>query len=147
MGTQNYSDTSSGIIHAIADDSTETIIFETSDSTTNTDLVSTTESDSSDNTSNTQSLTQYVRGVETQDDSQEMYPATLSQSSEGLKRSDRRPEQRYEIASEDCSSSLDPTYDPAALEIPTLTRQDAITPSTSRKRDLESIDEDNEYMK
>ena len=76
-----------------------------------------------------------------------MYPATLSQSSEGLKTSDRRPEQRYEIASEDCSSSLDPTYDPAALEIPPLTRQDAITPSTSRKHDLESTDEDNEYMK
>ena len=76
-----------------ADDSTDTVIFETSDSTTNTDLVSTTESESSDNTKNTQSLTQYVRGVETQDDSQEMYPATLSQSSEGLKRSDRRTEQ------------------------------------------------------
>merc|ERR1712240_688508 len=100
-----------------------------------------------DNTKNTQALTQYVRGVETQDDSQEMYPATLSQSSEGLKRSDHRPEQRYEIASEDCSSSLDPTYDPAALEIPPLTRQDAITPSTSSKSDLESTDEDNEYMK
>merc|ERR1711872_613420 len=145
--TQNYSDTSSGIIPENADDSTETIIFETSDSTTNTDLVSTTESESSDNTKNTQSLTQYVRGVETQDDNQEMYPATLSQSSEGLKRSDRRPEQRYEIANEDCSSSLDPTYDPAALEIPPLTRQDAITLSTSRKRDLESTDEENEYMK
>merc|ERR1712240_788638 len=145
--TQNYSDTSSGIIPENADDSTEAIIFETSDSTTNTDLVSTTESEFSDNTKNTQSLTRYVRGVETQDDSQEMYPATLSQYSEGLKRSDRRPEQRYGIASEDCSSSLDPTYDPAALEIPSLTRQNAITPSTSRKRDLESTDEDNEYMK
>ena len=89
---------------------------------------------------NTQSLTQYVRGVETQDDSQEMYPATLSQSSEGLKRSDRRPEQRYEIASEDCSSSLDPTYEPAAFEIPPLTRQDAITPSTSSKHDLDSTE-------
>ena len=76
-----------------------------------------------------------------------MYPATLPQYFEGLKRSDRRPEQRYEIASEDCSSSLDPTYDPAALEIPPLTRQDAITPSTSSKLDLESTEEDNEYMK
>ena len=168
--TQNYSDTSSltihapnttqvcssgilnpepctsGIIHQIASDSTETIKSETSDSTSNTDLVSTTESDSSDNTNNTESLTQYVRGVETQDDSQEMYPATLSQSSEGLKRSDRRTEQRYEIASEGCSSSLDPTFDPAALEIPPLRRQNAIIPSTSRKRDLQSTDEENENI-
>ena len=144
--TQNYSDTSSGIIPENADDSTETIIFETSDSTTNTDLVSSAESESSDNTKNTQSLTQYVRGPETQDDSQEMYPATLSQSSEGLKRSDRRTEQRYEIASEGCSSSLDPTFDPAALEIPPLTRQNAIIPSTSRKRDLQSTDEENENI-
>ena len=142
--TQNYSDTSSGIIPENADDSTETIIFETSDSTTNTDLVSTTESESSDNTKNTQSLTQYVRGVETQDDSQEMYPATLSQSSEVLIRSDRRREQRYEFASEDCSDSLDPTYEPPAFEIPKLTREDAITPSTSSKRDLDSTEEDND---
>ena len=169
--TQNYSDTSSltihapnttqvcssgilnpepctsGIIHQIASDGTETIKSETSDSTSNTERVSATESDSTDCTINTESLTQYVRGVETQDDSQEIYPSTMSQSSEGLKRSDRRPEQRYEIASEDCSSSLDPTYDPAVLEIPPLTRQDAITPSTSSKRDLESTEEDNEYMK
>merc|ERR1711989_272821 len=105
-GILNPEPCSSGIIHEIASGSTETIKSETSDSTSNTDLKSTTESDSSDNTNNTESLTQYVRGVEIQDDSQEMYPETLSQSSEGLKRSDRRTEQRYEIASEDCSSSL-----------------------------------------
>merc|ERR1712240_472611 len=145
--TQKYSDTSSGIIPENADDSTWAIILETSDSTTNTDLVSSAGSESSDNTKNAQSLTQYVRGLETQGDSQEMYPATLSQSSVGLKRSDRQREQRYEIASEDCSSSLDPTYEPAPSEIPPLTRQDAITPSTSSKRDLESTEEDNEYMK
>merc|ERR1711872_929798 len=144
--TQNYSDTSSGIIPENADESTDTVIFETSDSNTNTDLVSSAESESSDNTKNTQSLTQYVRGLETQDDSQEMYPATLSQSSEDLIRSDRQCEQRYEIASEDCSSSLDPNYEPPAFEFPPLTRQDALTPFTSSKRDLESTDEGNEYM-
>ena len=168
--TQNYSDTSSltihapnttqvsssgilnpepctsGIIHQIASDSTETIKSETSDSTSNTDLVSTTESDSSDNTNNTESLTQYVRGVETQDDSQEMYPSTMSQSSEGLQRSDRRTGQRYEIASDSSSSSLDQTFDPAAWEIPPLRRQNAIIPSTSRKRNLQSTNEENEYI-
>merc|ERR1711989_257951 len=145
--TQKHSNTSSGIIPENADDSTDTNILETSDSTTDTDLVSSAESESLDNTKNTQSLTQYVRSLETQECSQEMYPATLSQSSEDLIRSDRRREQRYEIASEDCSSSLDPTYEPAAFEIPPLTRQDAITPSTSSKRDLVSTEEHNEYMK
>merc|ERR1712240_549553 len=114
--SQNYSDTSSGIIPENADESTEnadesnenadestenadestdTVIFETSDSNINTDLVSCAESEPSDNTNNTQSLTQYVRGPETQDNSQEMYPSTLSQSSKVLIRSDRRREQRY----------------------------------------------------
>ena len=167
--TQNYSDTSSltihapnttqvcssgilnpepctsGIIHQIASDGTETIKSETSDSTSNTERVSATESDSTDCTINTESLTQYVRGVETQDDSQEMYPSTMSQSSEGLQRSQRRTGQRYDIASDSSSSSLDQTYDPA-LEIPPLRRQNAIIPSTSRKRDLQSTDEENENI-
>merc|ERR1712240_158441 len=152
--TQNYSDTSSGIIPENADESTEnadesteTAIFETSDSNTNTDLVSSAESEPSDNTTNTQSLSQYVRGPETLDNSQEMYPDTLSQSSEVLIRSDRRCEQRYEFASEDCSNSLDPNYEPPAFEIPKLTREDAITPSTSSKHDLESTEEDNDENK
>merc|ERR1712240_816057 len=118
MGTEN------------ADESTDTVIYETSDFNTNTDLVSYTESEPSDNTQNTQTLSQYVGGPDTQDNSKEMYPDTLSQSSEPLIRSDRRREQRYEFASEDCSDSLDPTYEPPAFEIPKLTREDAITPST-----------------
>merc|ERR1711989_98827 len=127
-----------------ADESTDTVIFETSDFNTNTDLVSSAESEPSDNTQNTQTLSQYVRSPDTQDNSQEMYPDTLSQSSEVLIRSDCRREQRYEFASEDCSDSLDPTYEPPAFEIPPLTRQDAITPSTSSKRDLGSTEEDND---
>merc|ERR1712240_243814 len=126
MGTEN------------ADESTDTVIFETSDFNTNTDLVSSAESEPSDNTQYTQTLSQYVRGPDTQDNSQEMYPDTLSQSSEVLIRSDCRRKQRYELASEDCSDSLDPTYEPPAFEIPKLTREDAITPSTSSKRYLES---------
>merc|ERR1711954_372312 len=78
-----------------ADETTETVIFETSDFNTNTDLVSSAESEPSDNTQNTQTLSQYVRGPDTQDNSPEMYPDTLSQSSEPLIRSDRRREQRY----------------------------------------------------
>merc|ERR1712240_68360 len=85
-----------------ADESTDTVIFENSDFNTNTDLVSSAESEPSDNTQNTQTLSQYVRGPDTQDNSQEMYPDTLSQSSEVLIRSDRRREQKYEFASEDC---------------------------------------------
>merc|ERR1711989_21551 len=57
-----------------ADDSTDTVIFETSDFNTNTDLLSYAESEPSDNTQNTQTLSQYVRGPDTQDNSQEMYP-------------------------------------------------------------------------
>merc|ERR1711872_182222 len=130
-----------------ADESTDTVVFETSDFNTIIDLVSSTESEPSDNTQNTQTLSQYVRGPDTQENSQEMYPDTLSQSSEPLIRSDRRPEQRYEFASEDCSNSLDPTYEPPAFEIPQLTRQDAIIPFTSSKRYLESTKEDNEDNK
>merc|ERR1712240_982772 len=78
-----------------ADESTDTLIFETSDFNTNTDLVSSAESEPSGNTQNTQTLSQYVRGPDTQDNSQEMYPDTLSQSSEPLIRSARRREQIY----------------------------------------------------
>merc|ERR1711872_1161334 len=145
-GILNPEPCTSGIIHQIASDGTETIKSETSDSTSNTDRVSATESDSTDCTINTESLTQYVRGVETQNDSQEMYPSTMSQSSEGLQRSDRRTGQRYEIASDSSSSSLDQTFDPAALEIPPLRRQNAIIPSTSSKCDLQSTDEENESI-
>merc|ERR1711989_17266 len=89
-----------------ADDSNDTVIFETSEFNTNTDLLSYTESEPSDNTQNTQTLSQYVRGPDTQDNSPEMYPDTLSQSSEPLIRSDRRREQIYEFASEACSDPL-----------------------------------------
>merc|ERR1712240_921535 len=44
-----------------ADESTDTVIYETSDCNTNTDLVSSAESEPSDNTQNTQTLSQYVR--------------------------------------------------------------------------------------
>jgi len=111
--TQNYSDTSSqtihvpnitdastsgilnpepstsGIIHQISSDGTETTKSEHSDSISNTERLSTTESESPGCTINTESLSQYTRGVETQDESQEMYPSTMSQFSEGLQRSDR----------------------------------------------------------
>ena len=68
----------------------------------------------------------------------------MSQSSEGLQRSHRRSVQRYDMASNSSSSSMDLTYDPA-LEIPPLRRQYAICiPSTSRKRDLQSTESDEE---
>ena len=143
-GILNPEQSTSGIIHQISSDGTDTTQSETSDSTSNTERVSPTESDSTDCKINTETLTQYARGVETQFDSQEMYPDTMSQSSEGLQRSHRRTVQRYDIASNSSSSSMDLTYDPA-LEIPPLTRQNAIyIPSTSRKRDLQSTDEENE---
>merc|ERR1711954_400500 len=131
-----------------ADESTDTVIYETSDFNTNTDLVSSAESEPSDNTQNTQTFSQYVRGPDTQDNSPEMYPDTLSQSSEPLRRSDRRREQIYEFASEPCSDALDPTYVPPACEIPPpITRQDAITPSTSSKHDLDSTEVDSDENK
>merc|ERR1711954_612134 len=67
-----------------ADDSNDTVMCETSDFNTNTDLLSYAESEPSENTQHTQTLSQYVRGPDTQDNSQEMYPDTLSQSSEPL---------------------------------------------------------------
>merc|ERR1711872_620255 len=131
-----------------ADESTDTVIYETSDFNTNTDLVSSAESEPSDNTQNTQTLSQYVRGPDTQDNSPEMYPDTLSQSSEPLIRSARRREQIYEFASEPSSDPLDSTYVPPVCEItPPITRQYAITPSTSSKHDLDSTEVDSDENK
>merc|ERR1711872_190638 len=91
-----------------ADVSIDTVIFETSNYT-----------------ENIQTLSQYVRGSDTQDITQEMYPDTLSQSSEPLPRSARRHVQAYEFP-------------------PPLRREDAITPSTSSKHDLDSTEEDSD---
>merc|ERR1712240_746554 len=82
-----------------ADVSSDTVIFETSDYT-----------------ENTQTLSHYVRGSDTQYISQEMYPDTLSQSSEPLPRSARRRVQIYEFASEPSSDPLDSSYVPPACE-------------------------------
>merc|ERR1711929_76627 len=107
-----------------ADVSIDTVIFETSDYT-----------------ENTQTLSQYVTGSDTQDITQEMYPATLSQSSEPLPRSARRHVQVYEFDSEPASDPLDSSYVPPACEFPPpLRREDAITPSTSSKHDLDSTE-------
>merc|ERR1711973_457950 len=107
-----------------ADVSIDTVIFETSDYT-----------------ENTQTLSQYVRGSDTQDITQEMYPDTLSQSSEPLPRSARSHVQVYEFDSEPASDPLDSSYVPPACEFPPpLRREDAITPSTSSKHDLESTE-------
>merc|ERR1711951_264537 len=131
-----------------ADDSNDTVIFETSDFNTNTDLLSYAESEPSDNTQNTQTLSQYVRGPDTQDNSPEMYPDNLSQSSEPLIRSDRRREQIYEFASGPSSDPLDSTYVPPACEIPQpITRQYVITPSTSSKHYLDSTEVDSDENK
>merc|ERR1711889_25631 len=111
-----------------ADVSSDTVIFETSDYT-----------------ENTQTLSQYVRSSDTQDISQEMYPATLSQSSEPLPRSARRRVQVYEFDSEPASDPLDSSYVPPACEFPPpLRREDAITPSTSSKHDLDSTEVDSD---
>merc|ERR1711989_294095 len=111
-----------------ADVSSDTVIFETSDYT-----------------ENTQTISQYVRGSDTQDISQEMYPDTMGQSSEPLPRSARRRVQIYEFASEPSSDPLDSTYVPPACEIPPpLRRQYAITPSTSSKHDLDSTEVDSD---
>merc|ERR1711872_222303 len=130
------------VCHEDADESNENV----DESTENADVSSDTVIfETSDYTENTQTLSQYVRGSDTQDISQEIYPDTLSQSSEPLPRSDCRREQRYEFASEACSDPLDPTYVPPACEIPPpITRQDAITPSTSSKHDLESTEVDSD---
>merc|ERR1711989_304106 len=131
-----------------ADDSNDTVIFVTSDFNTNTDLLSYAESEPSDNTQNTQTFSQYVRGPDTQDNSPEMYPDILSQSSEPLIRSAHRREQIYEFASEPSSDPLDPSFVPPACEIPPpITRQYAITPSTSSKHDLDSTEVDSDENK
>merc|ERR1711951_128670 len=83
-------------------------------------------------------LSQYVSGSDTQDITQEMYPATLSQSSEPLPRSARRHVQVYEFDSEPASDPLDSSY------VPPLRREDAITPSTSSKHDLDSTEVDSD---
>merc|ERR1711989_90236 len=128
--TENADETTENVDESteIADMSSDTVILETSDYT-----------------ENTQTLLQYVRGSDTQDISQEMYPDTLSQSSEPLPRSARRRVQIYEFASEPSSDPLDSTYVPPACEIPPpLTRQYAITPSTSSKHDLDSTEVDSD---
>ena len=111
-----------------ADVSIDTVIFE-----------------ASDYTENTQTLSQYVSGSDTQDITQEMYPDTLSQSSEPLPRSARRHVQVYEFDSEPASDPLDSSYVPPACEFPPpLRREDAITPSTSSKHDLDSTEVDSD---
>merc|ERR1711889_25022 len=129
--TENADETTENVAESTenADETTENVdeSTENADATTDTVILET-----SDYTENTQTLSQYVRGSDTQDNSQEMYPDTLSQSSEPLPRSARRREQIYEFASEPSSDPLDSTYVPPACEIPpTITRQYAITPSTS----------------
>merc|ERR1711872_438027 len=101
--TENTHETTGNVDESteIADTSSDTVILETSDYT-----------------ENTQTLSQYVRGSDTQDISQEMYPDTLSQSSEPLPRSACRRVQIYEFASEPSSDPLDSTYVPPACEIP-----------------------------
>merc|ERR1711989_51145 len=97
--------------------------------------------EASDYTENTQTFSQYVAGSDTQDITQEMYPATLSQCSEPLPRSARRPVQVYEFDSEPASDPLDSSYVPPGCEFPPpLRREDAITPSTSSKHDLDSTE-------
>merc|ERR1711872_352847 len=128
-----------------ADETTENVDESTENADTSSDTVIL---ETSDYTENTQTLSQYVRGSDTQDNSQEMYPDTLSQSSEPLPRPARRREQIYEFASEPSSDPLDSTYVPPACEIPPpLTRQYAITPSTSSKHDLDSTEVDSDENK
>merc|ERR1712240_349731 len=125
-----------------ADETTKNVDESTENADTSSDTVNL---ETSDYTENTQTLSQYVRGSDTQKYSQEMYPDTLSQSSEPLPRSARRREQIYEFASEPSSDPLDSTYVPPACEIPPpLTRQYAITPSTSIKHDLDSTEVDSD---
>ena len=101
--------------------------------------------ETSDYTENTETLSQYVSGSDTQEISQEMYPPTLSQSTEPLPRSARRRVQVYEFDSEPASDPLDSSYVPPACEFPPpLRREDAITPSTSSKHDLDSTEVDSD---
>merc|ERR1711917_195342 len=128
--TENTDETTENVDESTenADVSSDTVIFETSDYT-----------------ENTETLSQYVRGSDTQDISQEMYPDTLSQSSEPLPRSARRSVQVYEFDSEPASDPLDSSYVPPACEFPPpLRREDAITPSTSSKHDLDSTEVDSD---
>merc|ERR1711872_291782 len=128
--TENTDETTENVDESTenADVSGDTVIFETSDYT-----------------ENTETLSQYVSGSDTQDISQEMYPATLSQSSEPLPRSARRRVQVYEFDSEPASDPLDSSYVPTACEFPPpLRREDAITPSTSSKHDLDSTEVDSD---
>merc|ERR1711873_16905 len=112
------------------------------ESTENADVsIDTVVFEASDYTENTQTLSQYVAGSDTQDITQEMYPATLSQCSEPLPRSARRHVQVYEFDSEPASDPLDSSYVPPGCEFPPpLRREDAITPSTSSKHDLDSTE-------
>merc|ERR1712175_18860 len=80
--------------------------------------------ETSDYTENTETLSQYVRGSDTQDISQEMYPPTLSQSTEPLPRSARRRVQVYEFDSEPASDPLDSSYVPPACEFPPPLRRE-----------------------
>ena len=116
------------------------------ESTENADVsIDTVVFEASDYTENTQTLSQYVTGSDTQDITQEMYPATLSQCSEPLPRSARRHVQVYEFDSEPASDPLDSSYVPPACEFPPpLRREDAITPSTSSKHDLDSTEVDSD---
>merc|ERR1711872_928501 len=128
--TENTDETTENVDESTenADVSSDTVIFETSDYT-----------------ENTETLSQYVRGSDTQDISQEMYPDTLSQSSEPLPRSARRRVQIYEFDSEPASDPLDSSYVPPACEFPPpLRREYAITPSTSSKHDLDSTEVDSD---
>merc|ERR1711951_302084 len=120
------------------DESTEKV----DESTENADVsIDTVVFEASDYTENTQTISQYVAGSETQDITQEMYPATLSQCSEPLPRSARRHVQVYEFDSEPASDPLDSSYVPPGCEFPPpLRREDAITPSTSSKHDLDSTE-------
>ena len=112
------------------------------ESTENADVsIDTVVFEASDYTENTPTISQYVAGSETQDITQEMYPPTLSQSTEPLPRSARRHVQVYEFDSEPASDPLDSSYVPPGCEFPPpLRREDAITPSTSSKHDLDSTE-------
>merc|ERR1712240_838831 len=83
------------------------------ESTENADVsIDTVVFEASDYTENTQTLSQYVTGSDTQDITQEMYPPTLSQSTEPLPRSARRHVQVYQFDSEPASDPLDSSYVP-----------------------------------
>merc|ERR1711889_38597 len=115
--TENADETTENVAESTenADETTENVDESTENADTSSDTVIL---ETSDYTENTQTLSQYVRGSDTQDNSQEMYPDTLPQSSEPLPRSARRCEQIYEFASEPSSDPLDSTYVPPACEIP-----------------------------